>query len=484
MERKKKRKKRNGIEYRADRDRWGYRLSHQGRTYKRYVWVTREQAKAAFIEFKEELANKPKEPELPPTALIAVVSAYLVDSAEQGRSQWRLDGMRWNFDKVIIPFFGATTPIGSVSTEQVRKMVIQRKRTVKPKTLWHDVTNLRALYNWAMVPKGTDKKPLVATNPVDGLDRPKGALAKLIGNTKPKKAPLNLTMVEQAAAVLNHGDRAYFDFLRFTGLRKDEANRLRWEDINFDEGYFHCKGTKTHESDAYLPLAPSLIESLKRHKLSSTSDYVFAGRSAQTKGKKIYSRRRLFEKIERLTSRCLDCLETGIGKRRYCQDCQRVEAVSRVHRCSKCRSIKVNERVGCFACGSSNVKAGIKLRPKDMRDYFASTVETDDPRVLMSLMRHTNLTTTTKYLRAMHERMKEAVSGLGATSSKTSDKFLGATLGASQNSLQGQKTAENRIQLQVAELAKMLERQGFLKGNSGGGEWSRTTDAADMSRVL
>ena len=51
-----------------------------------------------------------------------------------------------------------------------------------------------------------------------------------------------------------------------------------------------------------------------------------------------------------------------------------------------------------------------KLRPKDMRDIFASTVETDDARVLMALMRHTNLTTTTKYLRAMHERMKEAVS--------------------------------------------------------------------------
>jgi hypothetical protein len=33
----------------------------------------------------------------------------------------------------------------------------------------------------------------------------------------------------------------------------------------------------------------------------------------------------------------------------------------------------------------------------------------------------------------------------------------------------------------MAEWAKMLERQGFLKGKSGGGEWSRTTDAADMS---
>jgi hypothetical protein len=45
--------------------------------------------------------------------LITVVSAYLVDSAEKGRSGWRIDGMRWNFNKVIIPFFGAATPISS-----------------------------------------------------------------------------------------------------------------------------------------------------------------------------------------------------------------------------------------------------------------------------------------------------------------------------------------------------------------------------------
>lgn len=123
--------------------------------------------------------------------------------------------MRWNFDRVIIPFFGAATPITSITTEQIQKLVIQRKRLVKPKTVWHDVTNLRACLNWAK------EKNLLAKNPVDGLDM------SIIGNTKPKKAPLNLRMVERAAAALsNSADRAYFDFLRFTGLRKDEANRL------------------------------------------------------------------------------------------------------------------------------------------------------------------------------------------------------------------------------------------------------------------
>lgn len=35
----------------------------------------------------------------------------------------------------------------------------------------------------------------------------------------------------------------------------------------------------------------------------------------------------------------------------------------------------------------------------------------------------------------------------------------------------------------VGDLTKLLKNQGFLRGKVGGGEWSRTTDAADMSRV-
>lgn len=159
MAKQTRRKKRNNVEYRVDRNKWGYRFSHQGKCFKKYDWETREAAKAALIEFKQELASKPKEPELPPTALITVVGSYLIDSAEIGRSQWRLNNVRSNFNGVIIPFLGAATPIGSITTEQIKKLVLQRKRKVKPKTLWHDVTNLRALYNWAMVPRGEDKNP-------------------------------------------------------------------------------------------------------------------------------------------------------------------------------------------------------------------------------------------------------------------------------------------------------------------------------------
>jgi integrase len=226
MATRKKRKKRNGIEFRADREKWGFRFSQAGVSYKQYAWDTPAEARAARTKFKQELASRPKEPELPPTALITVVADYLVASAEIGRSEWRTEGLRTNFNGVLIPFFGAATPIAEITTAQVQKLVLQRKRTVKPKTIWHDITNLRACLNWACKPRelpdGSMVPALLTKNPVDGLDM------SIIGNTKPKKAPLNLAAVERTAAVLDPAERAYFDFLRFTGLRKDEANRLRW----------------------------------------------------------------------------------------------------------------------------------------------------------------------------------------------------------------------------------------------------------------
>jgi hypothetical protein len=162
---------------------------------------------------------------------------------------------------------------------------------------------------------------------------------------------------------------------------------------------------------------------------------------------------------------------------------ERIQRVTAVERYLKEHPGTTQEQA-LEVCRAEKFRGGIKLAPKDMRDYFASTVQTDDPRVLMSLMRHTNLTTTTKYLRAMHERMKEAVSGLGQPSSETSDNILGATLGASQNALQGQKTVQKSIQAKMAELARMLITQQNAWEKVGGGGRSRTYDAADMSRVL
>jgi hypothetical protein len=40
-----------------------------------------------------------------------------------------------------------------------------------------------------------------------------------------------------------------------------------------------------------------------------------------------------------------------------------------------------------------------------------------------------------------------------------------------------------RHKSKIGELAKLLKNPSFFEGKFGGGEWSRTTDAEDMSRV-
>jgi len=187
-----KRRNRQCVEFRKDRRKWGFRVYFQGHRLKRYVWDSREAAKAALNEFKRELAKKASAPQLPPTALIVAVNDYLSDSAEDGRSQWRLDGLRWNFKAVHLPFFGETTPISSISAAWAKKLVQSRKRSgVKPKTIHHDITNLNALLNWACQPRvvgeGEERReipPLLNKNPMAGFD------PSSIGSTRAKKAPL------------------------------------------------------------------------------------------------------------------------------------------------------------------------------------------------------------------------------------------------------------------------------------------------------
>ena len=141
-----------------------------------------------------------------------------------------------------------------------------------------------------------------------------------------------------------------------------------------------------------MPLGDVALKTLRELHESKDRDpaclWVFPGRSYQTKGKKIYSRRRMFEGIKKRSA-----LE------RYMQ-----------------KNPGVSVKDALQAVRNEKYQGGIHLKPKDLRDYFGTEIaaKTDDPTVVMKLLRHTSLTTTTKYMRAVKNRMREAVNGLGA----------------------------------------------------------------------
>jgi integrase len=427
------------VEYRKNRKRWGYRFYLRGQCFSRYVWDSKTEAKQAE---REAQVDARKNPGLQPTALLTASGAYLIASAERGRSKWRIDGLNYNFKAHIIPHFGEAALITDLTPQMVENFIAALKRKgLKNKTVKNIITDLRALFNWAM----EEDINLMTRNPVTKK------VAKLIGNTRAVKAPINPRWFDIAAAnIENKRDKAWFDVTRYLGMRKDETNRLQWIDVNWNAGKVRIPGTKTDEAEVWLPVAPVALKTLRDLYESKDRDlnspYVFPGRSAQSKGKKIYSRRRMFERIQQVTA---------------------IKKYLRQHP-------GLSYQQALEATRKEGFKGGIHLAPKDLRDFFCTEIaaKSDDANVAMRLMRHTSLATTTKYMRTVEDRMREAVENLGCDSGCDS---MAAT---------GHEISQLANLEELQKVAKKLINQGFLKGKFGGGEWSRTTDAADMSRVL
>jgi integrase len=73
--------------------------------------------------------------------------------------------------------------------------------------------------------------------------------------------------------------RDFFLFLMLTGLRRNEAARLLWKDVNFNTGTLLIpeSGTKNGKPHT-LPLSPFITELLLSRQKEADSDYVFPGR--------------------------------------------------------------------------------------------------------------------------------------------------------------------------------------------------------------
>ena len=118
---------------------------------------------------------------------------------------------------------------------------------------------------------------------------------------------------------------------------------------------------------------------------------------------------------------------------------------------------------------------GVKLTTKELRDYFATQVsaQVTDPNTVKQLMRHTSLTTTSRYVRTVTERMKQAVQNLGAT---PGGNFGGKSGGNSPR----KNTQMRKVIKQAAE--RLTVRNG--KRKHGGRSRTRTYDLAHVRRAL
>ena len=409
---------------------WGYDVVRGGERHARFSWSRREEAAKALRKLLADLDNKPK---IPRNALLTVINQFLIESAQAGRSSHRLIGMRYVFERVIIPYFGAARDFTTIATDDVSQFILDMKAkpivvhgaiddkgkrkplSERPRTnstIWHYVTDLRALYNWAC--RRSPEKRLAELNPVDfaNLDP--------IKRRKHIKPPLDPAVIDDAAEVLPLKDRVYYDFVRYTGSRKDEANRVEWGKHlcldDRDNALYLVPGTKTEEAAEYLPLHPHIVDELRAWRQVCPSEvYVFPGNSSQTKSKKIYSRSAMLKILRR---------------------------------------------------------HGYHITVKDLRDWFITQVcaSTRDPAVVMKLARHKSLQTTTKYIRTVRDRMRDAVNAI-------------VTSRCDFASIQGQKIPQQGHNAALEAEQENAATSSYEWEKRGGGGQIRTVDAADMSRV-
>jgi len=188
-------------------------------------------------------------------------------------------------------------PIGNIT----RNMVEQRHRDItygmgkfkeSPTRANTTMRVLRALFNYAHGQYEDSKgEPLFVHNPVQRISHNKSwnrekVRQGLVNNYDLKQwyeGIMSLPEHEKNTVKRNSSEvvRDLFIFIIFTGLRRNEALELKWEDIDFRNNSFIVEDTKNHETHA-LPLTKTLLEILDRRKKDSDNPYVFQGENPNT----------------------------------------------------------------------------------------------------------------------------------------------------------------------------------------------------------
>lgn len=155
--------------------------------------------------------------------------------------------------------------LDEVTPRMVDEFISKLASEVKPITINFYVRTLKAIFGVALRWKYIAENPFAETKPL-AYELP----------------PVRILSRKELAAIFEVATRefpAYLQLLQFylcTGLRRSEALRLQWDDVNEEANYLLVKGTKS-KSIRYIPLLPQTLQILKSR---SKSRAPFAGFTA------------------------------------------------------------------------------------------------------------------------------------------------------------------------------------------------------------
>lgn len=160
----------------------------------------------------------------------------------------------------------------------ITKDMIELKHSTMGKTTKARANNamrvLRAVFNHAISKyEDANGNPIIQINPVDRLSQTRAWY-----NIKSRQTLIKAHQLGdwyQATLQLNNETtRDYLHLLLFTGLRRSEASKLTWDDIDFNDNTLTINETKNHQTHT-LPLSGFLLALLKRRFEVRDSPYVF-----------------------------------------------------------------------------------------------------------------------------------------------------------------------------------------------------------------
>lgn len=170
-----------------------------------------------------------------------------VREREVASATWKRERQIWG---QILPVLGDLT-VKSISGVHVDRFLSSR-------TTWGGgvrkiaLATLRALLRYA-----------VEIGVLEALPR----IRSVKGATKRVRSRPVALLPEQVSAILDHAStlvhRAIFALAFGQGLRPSEASKTAWDDVDWQRGLIHVRGTKTALADRTVPLTPATLKELR-----------------------------------------------------------------------------------------------------------------------------------------------------------------------------------------------------------------------------
>lgn len=237
--------------------------------------------KSDFVRGRYEIHTKRKVP-----TLNDIWERYL-PWAKTNKKSWKTDFYYYEYRIKGTLGNKRLDSISPLDLERFKHTLLKSKnkkgKPYAPATVRHYLVIIRRLFNLAI------KWDLYnGPNPVSKVKMPRCDNQKTEFLTDEELARL-LEVLEEWPFRRN---AAFVKFALFTGLRRGELFKLKWGDVNFEQGYVTLRDPKGGRKTS-IPLSPQALDALKE--LERTSEYVFPGRG----GKQLTDFKNPWDKIKK-----------------------------------------------------------------------------------------------------------------------------------------------------------------------------------------